>query len=65
MSVRPSVPSYFRMPIMAVFKGEKSLTDIVNNSTMSDDEVVASDVPSCFSSKRALPALVLKGDELL
>ena len=29
---------------MPVFEGEKSSTDIVNNGTMSDDEVVASDV---------------------
>ena len=44
-SVHPSVPSYFRTPNMAVFEGEKSSTDIVNNGTMSEDEVVASDVP--------------------
>ena len=29
---------------MAVFEVEKSSTDIVKNGTMSDDEVVASDV---------------------
>ena len=35
---------------MAVFESEKSSTDIVNNGTMTDDEVVASDVPrgTCF-----------------
>ena len=44
-SVGRSVPSYFRTPNMAVFECEKSSTDIVNNGTMSDDEVVASDVP--------------------
>ena len=41
--VRPSVPSYFRMMIIAIFKGKKSSIDI--NGIMSDDEVVASDVP--------------------
>ena len=30
---------------MAVFEGEKLLSEIVNNGRMSDDEVVASDVP--------------------
>ena len=30
---------------MAVVEGEKSSTDIAYNGTMSDDEVVASDVP--------------------
>ena len=30
---------------MAVFEGKRSSTDIVNNGKMSDDEVVASDVP--------------------
>ena len=30
---------------MTVFEGIRSLTDIVNNGTMSADEVVASDVP--------------------
>ena len=29
---------------MAVFEGKKSSNDILNNSSMSDDEVVASDV---------------------
>ena len=33
------------MPNMAVFECEKSSTDIINNGTMSADEVVASDVP--------------------
>ena len=44
-SVRPSVPSYFRTTNMANFECEKSSTDIINNGTMSVDEVVASDVP--------------------
>ena len=30
---------------MAVFEDQKSSNDIINNDTMSDDEVVASDVP--------------------
>ena len=30
---------------MAGFKGKKSSNDIINNDTMSDDEVVASYVP--------------------
>ena len=30
---------------MAVFEGKKSSNDILNNGTMSADEVVASDVP--------------------
>ena len=36
---------------MTVFEGKMSSNDIINNSTMSDDEVVASDVPrgTCFS----------------
>ena len=45
-SVRPHVPCYFRTTNMAVFEYEKSSNDIAINNTMSDDEVVASDVPS-------------------
>ena len=30
---------------MAIYEGEKQSTDIVNNGTISDDEVVATDVP--------------------
>ena len=48
VSVRPSVPSYFLTPNMAVFEGEKLPTDIVNDGTMSDDEAVASDVPTRY-----------------
>ena len=33
---------------MAVFGGENSTTDVVNNGTMSHDEVVASDVPPWY-----------------
>ena len=43
---RPSVPSFFRTTNMAVFGEEKSSITIVNNSTKSEDEVVASNVPS-------------------
>ena len=44
-SVRMSVPCYFQKTNMAVFEGKKSSNDIINNDTMSDDEVVASYVP--------------------
>ena len=44
-SVRRSVPRYFRTTNMAVFEGKKSSNDIINNDTISDDEVVASYVP--------------------
>ena len=44
-SVGPYVPRYFRTTNMAVFEGKKSSNDILNNGTMSADEVVASDVP--------------------
>ena len=44
-SVVPSVPCYFRKSNLAVFEGKKSSNDILNDSIMSDDEVVASDVP--------------------
>ena len=47
-SVRPYVPSYFRPTNMVVFEGKKSSNDIIINDTMSDDEVVASDVPRGF-----------------
>ena len=61
-SVRPSVyPVLFlndeiRQTNTAVFEGKKSSNEIVINDTMSDDEVVASDVLprylfSCFSSE--------------
>ena len=44
-SIGPSVPRYFPTTNMTVFVGKKSSNDIINNGTMSDDEVVASDVP--------------------
>ena len=44
-SVRPSVRPSIPMLNMAIFKGKKSSIDIINNGTMSDDEIVASDVP--------------------
>ena len=43
--VGPSVLCYFRTMNMADFEGEKSSNDIINNDRMSDNEVVASDVP--------------------
>ena len=60
-SVGPSAgPSrvIFESFTMAVFKGKKSSNDIINNDTMSDDEVVASyDViyPRGTCSPRARP----------
>ena len=44
-SVRPYVPCYFRTMNTAAFDGKKSSNDIIINDTISDDEVVASDVP--------------------
>ena len=57
MSVRPSVspsvrpsslPYYFRTTNMAGFEGKKPSNDIKINGTMSDDEVVTSDVPPWY-----------------
>ena len=45
MRLRISIRGRVRPPNMAIFEGEKSLTDVVNSNTMSDDEEVASDVP--------------------
>ena len=46
MSVRPSVrPVLIRKTNMAVFECKKSSNNIINNESMSDDEVVASYVP--------------------
>ena len=45
--VRPSVPCYFRVTDMA-FEGKKSSNEIINNDVVSDDEVVASDVPQRY-----------------
>ena len=51
---------------MTVFEGKKSSNDIIINDTMSDDEVVASDVPPrCLLDatthlfKRACPSIRL------
>ena len=44
-SVGPSVPCYYWTINMAVFESKKSSKDIKINDTISDDEVVASDVP--------------------
>ena len=42
-SVRPSVrPCYFQMTKIVEFEDRMSSNDIINNATMSDDEVVAS-----------------------
>ena len=43
--VRRSVPCYFRKTNMVIYEGKKSSNDIINNDTMSDDQVVASYVP--------------------
>ena len=48
--VRPSVPCYFRPTTKDVFEGEKSLNEIKINDTVSDDDVVASDVPLQYLS---------------
>ena len=47
-SVRPSIPCDFCMTNMDIFLGEKSSNDIINYDTMSDDEVVRSDVRSRY-----------------
>ena len=44
-SVGQSVPCYFRTTHMAVFEGKKTSNDITIKDTMSDDAVVASEVP--------------------
>ena len=44
-SLRPSVPCYFRTTNIAVFEGNNSSNDVIIDGTMSDDEVVVSDVP--------------------
>ena len=41
-SVRPSVPCYFRMTKIDDFDREKYSNNMINNATISDDEVVAS-----------------------
>ena len=44
-SVRTYVPSYFEQRIWPFYEGKKSSNDIIINDRMSDDEIVASDVP--------------------
>ena len=44
-----SVPCYFRTTNMTIFVGNGSSNDITINGTISDDEVVASDVPPRYS----------------
>ena len=39
--VGPYVPWYFRMTNMAIFDGERSSNDIINNDTKSDDDAVS------------------------
>ena len=51
-SVRPYVPCYFRTTNMAVFEGEKSSNNIIVSDTMTDDEVVASDLPQRYLFSR-------------
>ena len=41
-SVGPSAPCYFRKTEIVDFEDRNSLNDIINNATMSDDEVVTS-----------------------
>ena len=48
LSVRRSVPCYFRTTNMANFEDKKSSNDVINNDTISDDEVVASYVPTQY-----------------
>ena len=48
LSVRPSVPCYFRMRNIAIFECKNSSNDIIIDGTMSDDKVVASDVPQRY-----------------
>ena len=50
-SVRRSVPCYFRTTKYAVFDSKKFVSDNIYNDTMSDDEVVASDVPPRYLFK--------------
>ena len=42
------VPFYLRTTNMVGFKGKKSSNDFIINDTMSEDEKVASDVPSRY-----------------
>ena len=46
--IRPSVRLSRVISNMAVFEGKESSNDKINNDKMSDDGVVASDVPSRF-----------------
>ena len=48
-SIRRSVPSFFQLTNMVAFKDKKSLNDITNNDTMSDDEGVSTYVPPRYS----------------
>ena len=55
-SVRRSVPCYFPKMKIVDFEDKKSSNDLINNATMSDDEVVAS-----YGPPRSLFPLLWKG----
>ena len=73
MSVRPSVGPKVRPSVCPVlflndeyghFEVKKSSNDIIINDTMSDDEVVASDVPPRYLfTLGAIPALLTLSDD--
>ena len=44
---------------MAIFESKKSSNDIINNGTMSDDEVVVSDVPPRYLFPSLLTFLII------
>ena len=48
---------------MANFEREKSSTNILNNSAMSDDEVVASDLPPRYLSFETVLLIATELDE--
>ena len=48
---------------MANFEREKSSTNILNNSAMSDDEVVASDLPPRYLSLETVLLIATELDE--
>ena len=51
-SLPPSLPPvYFRMANMTVLEGDNSSNGIIINGTMSDDEVVASELPPRYLCK--------------
>ena len=48
---------------MSVFVGNKSSNDIINNGTMSDEEVVASDLPPWFQHVAHAVRMAVREDE--